>query len=91
MCILVVHRLLFRTILFFFTINLYTAFRHFICISNDVHYLDRHSVHYQDIPQALTMDTIECCLKVDEVDFNRGLEFKALFYDLAKCEYLIGA
>ena len=37
------------------------------------------------------MDTIECCFEVDEVDFNWGMEFKALFDDLAKCEYLIGA
>ena len=37
------------------------------------------------------MDTVECCFKVDEVDFNRGLEFKALFNDLAQCENLIDA
>ena len=37
------------------------------------------------------MDTIECCFKVEEVDFNRGLEFKTIFDDLAKCEYLIGS
>ena len=43
----------------FFTINMYTAFRLFTCIFYEVHYLDRYSVHYEYIPQGLTMDTID--------------------------------